>query len=247
VPREQQLADAFVELAGTLVAGSDVVEFLHILARRSVDLLDAAEAGLMLADERGGLRVMASSNERAHLLELFELQSDEGPCLDCYRSGQPLVNEWLDENPGRWPRFSVRARALGFRSAHALPMRWQSEVIGSLNLFRDDAGSLSDADVAMGQALADVATIGILQERTLREARVVSERMQAALSSRVVIEQAKGMVAARGDVSIDEAFELLRRYARNTNSRLHDVAEAAIEGRLGMRDFGWPLKPPEGG
>jgi ANTAR domain/GAF domain len=237
MPRERQLSEAFVELSGSLVAGADVVEFLHLLARRSVDLLDAAEAGLMLADERGGLRVMASSNERAHLLELFELQSDEGPCLDCYRSGQPLVNEWLDQDPGRWPRFSVRARALGFRSAHALPMRWHDQVIGSLNLFRDDAGSLSDADVAMGQALADVATIGILRERSLREAQVVSESLQAALSSRVVIEQAKGMVAARGGVTVDEAFELLRRQARNTNSRLHEVAESVIAGTLGMREL----------
>jgi hypothetical protein len=235
--RERQLSEAFVELSGSLVAGADVVEFLHLLAQRSVDLLDAAEAGLMLADERGGLRVMASSNERAHLLELFELQSDEGPCLDCYRSGQPLVNEWLDEDPGRWPRFSVRARALGFRSAHALPMRWHDQVIGSLNLFRDDAGSLSDADVAMGQALADVATIGILRERSLREAQVVSESLQAALSSRVVIEQAKGMVAARGGVTVDEGFELLRRQARNTNSRLHEVAESVIAGTLGMREL----------
>src|SRR5215210_7721691 len=203
MPRELQVTEAFVELSGTLVAGADVVEYLHILARRAVELLDAAEAGLMLADERGGLRVMASSNERAHLLELFELQSDEGPCLDCYRSGQPLVNEWLDQDPGRWPRFSVRARALGFRSAHALPMRWQDQVIGSLNLFRDDAGSLTDADIAMGQALADVATIGILQERTLQETRAVSESLQFALNSRVVIEQAKGMVAARGGVTVD--------------------------------------------
>lgn len=237
MPRERQLSEAFVELSGSLVAGADVVEFLHLLVRRSVDLLDAAEAGLMLADERGGLRVMASSNERAHLLELFELQSDEGPCLDCYRSGQPLVNEWLDQDPGRWPRFSVRARALGFRSAHALPMRWHDQVIGSLNLFRDDAGSLSDADVAMGQALADVATIGILRERSLREAQVVSESLQAALSSRIVIEQAKGMVAARGGVTVDEAFELLRRQARNTNSRLHEVAECVIAGTLGMKQL----------
>ena len=237
MPRELRLAEAFVELSGNLVAGADVVDFLHVLARRSVDLLDAAEAGLMLADEGGTLRVMASSNERAHLLELFELQSDEGPCLDCYRSGRALINEWLDEDPGRWPRFSVRARALGFRSAHALPMRWENKVIGSLNLFRDDAGSLTEADVAIGQALADVATIGILQERTLREARVVSESLQAALSSRIVIEQAKGMVAARADITIDEAFDLLRRYARSCNSRLHDVAQAAIDGRLHIRDL----------
>jgi hypothetical protein len=237
MPREIRLAQTFVELADTLVADFDVVEFLHVLVGRSVELLDAAEAGLMLADERGGLRVMASSSERAHLLELFELQNDEGPCLDCYRSGRPLVNEWLDQDPGRWPRFSMEARAVGFRSAHALPMRWQNQVIGSLNLFRDDAGSLNDADVAVGQALADVASIGILQERSLREARVVSERMQAALNSRIVIEQAKGVVAARAAITVDEAFGLLRRHARNTNSRLQDVAEAAIDGGLAMRDL----------
>src|SRR3979490_1660126 len=172
--QQHGLAQTRVELAATLVADFDVVDFLHTLALRSTALLDAAEAGVMLADQRGGLRVVASSSERARLLELFELQNEQGPCLDCFRTGDRIVAANLGDDPGRWPLLTVEAVAAGFQSAHSLPLRFRAQVIGALNLFRPQPGLLDDHDLAGVQAMADIATISILQERTLRAARVLA-------------------------------------------------------------------------
>ena len=234
---EHRLTQTLVELADTLVADFDIVDFLHTLANRAVELLDASEAGLMLADQRGGLRMVASSSERARLLELFEIQNEEGPCLDCFKGGSAVIEEDLETNPGRWPLFGAEARASGFRSALALPMRWRNQVIGALNLFRSAPGSLDAAGMVTGQAMADIATIGILQERAVREARIMAEQLQSALHSRVVIEQAKGVLAERAGVNMDEAFQMLRTYARGHNHRLHDVAAATITGALRVGDL----------
>ncbi len=228
----QRLSQVFVELADTLVTEFDVVEFLTTLADRCVELLKAKEAGVVLADEQGVLRSVASSNETARLLDLFELQNQQGPCLDCYRTGQRLVNQSLDDQPERWPQFGPEARRLGFSVVHALPMRLRGRVIGAVNIFGGDGEPLSEADVDIGQALADIATVGLLQERTLREARVLNEQLQAALTSRVAIEQAKGMLAERRQIEMDAAFALLRSYARRTNQRLKDVAQALLTGTL---------------
>lgn len=179
---------------------------------------------------------MASSNETAHLLELFELQNQEGPCLDCYRTGEQQINQPLD----RWPRFGSEARRLGFTTVHALPMRLRGSVIGAVNLFVTGPATLAPADVEVGQALADVATVGLLQERSVREARVLSEQLQAALTSRVVIEQAKGMLAQSLDVEMDTAFGHLRTYARDRNHRLVDVANALLDRSLDVEE----LRPP---
>jgi hypothetical protein len=230
--REPHLVRAFVELADTLVGDFDVVDFLHLLATRSVELLDVAEAGLLLAGPEGTLHVMASSSERTRLLELFQLQNMEGPCLECYRSGTAVVSEDLDADLGRWPIFAPEARASGFASVHALPLRHRDEVIGALNLFRAVTGALSDADAGLGQALADVATIGILQERAVSGGQVSVEQLQAALNSRIIIEQAKGVLAEQAGVDMAEAFDRLRRYARDHNQRLSRVAEDFIEGKL---------------
>lgn len=235
--RDHRLAETFVELADTLVADFDVVDFLHILTMRCVELLDVAEAGLMLADQQGGLRMVASSSERAGLLELFELQNEQGPCLDCFRDGQPVTEEDLSAHPDRWPLFACEALGSGFRSAVALPMRWRDRVIGALNLFRATPGALDEASMHTGRAMADIATIGILQERAVREARVLAEQLQSALSSRVVIEQAKGVLAEKATVSVDHAFQMLRSYARRNNRRLHDVATAMIAGTITIGDM----------
>lgn len=231
--REARLSQTLVELADTLVRDFDVVDFLHTLARSAVELLDVDAAGLVLADQSGRLRVVASSSEEARLLELVEVQNDEGPCLDCYRTGTPVVEEQLDSTD-RWPRFRQEALASGFHSVEAAPMRLRDEVIGALNLFRRSSGRLSDTDSAIGRALADVATIGLLQERSVREARVLAEQLQTALNSRVVIEQGKGVVAERGGLSMESAFEVLRTYARNHNRRLAEVALDIIEGRISI-------------
>jgi GAF domain-containing protein len=230
--REALLAQTLVELADTLVADFDVVELLTLLTDRCVDVLDVGAAGLMLVAPEGDLRVMASSSETMHVLELFELQAQEGPCLDCHRTGQPVVNQDLATVDGRWPRFAAEALAAGFHSVHALPMRLRGSVIGALNLFHVEPGEMRRADVEAEQALADVATIAVLQHRAVLEAQRINEQLNHALNTRVVIEQAKGMVAEREGVNMEQAFMALRNHARNHNLRLADVARDVISGTL---------------
>ena len=232
MPRETLLARTFVELADTLVDDFDVVELLTLLADRCVYVLDVAAAGLMLASPEGELRVMASSSDTVHVLELLELEAREGPCVECYRTGEPVVNQNLRAANERWPVFAKRAVDAGFLSAHAIPMRLRGAVIGALNLFRVDEGDMREVDVVSAQALADVATIGILQHRAVRETSIVNEQLTHALNSRVVIEQAKGVLAERAQLDMEQAFVLLRDYARSHNAKLIDVAHAVVEGRL---------------
>jgi GAF domain-containing protein len=241
MPGQERVSEVFVELADTLVDVFDVVEFLTTLADRSAELLNANEAGVVLADESGTLRSVASSSETARLLDLFELQNEEGPCLDCFRSGTPVVNASLMA-PDRWPSFGPEARRLGFRMAHAVPMRLRERIIGAVNIFTTEETRLTDSDIALARALADIATIALMQERSIREARVLNEQLQAALHSRVVIEQAKGMLAERRQIEMDEAFSLLRRHARDSNQKLSDVAVALLEGTLAADAL--PPPPP---
>src|SRR5580693_5512001 len=224
------LSATFVELTDTLVAGFDVIDFLHVLTDRSVQLLDVSAAGLLLADPRGELRVVAASSEAARLLELFQLQNDQGPCLDCFRSGRPVAAADLAAAATQWPRFAPAARQAGFAAVQALPMRLREQVIGALNLFRADPGALAPADIRVGQALADVATISLLHERSMRHSDTVNEQLQTALNSRVIIEQAKGKLAERLGVDTDQAFSLLRDRARTSNRLLSDLARAFVDG-----------------
>jgi len=230
VTREEQLIEAFVEAADTLVDDFDVIEFLHTVAGRCVQLLDVDAAGLMLADQHGQLHATAASTESARLLELFELQADAGPCMDAYRTGTQVVNADLQANQTRWPRFAEAAQSTGFVSVHALPLRLRATIIGALNLFRAHPGTLSEADVRTGQALADVATIGILAQRGLYQADLLTTQLQNALNSRVTIEQAKGVLAERRGITVDQAFALLRAYARNHNLHLSDLARQIADG-----------------
>src|SRR2546421_1869673 len=205
MPRESLLARTLVELADTLVDDFDVVELLTRLADRCVEVLDVGAAGLMLALPDGNLRVMASSSETMRVLELFEIQAQEGPCLDCHRTGQPVVNQDLATVNGRWPHFAAEALAAGFHSVHALPMRLRGSVIGALNLFHVEPGEMREADIDVAQAFADVATIAILQHRAAQEAQVINEQLTHALNSRIVIEQAKGMIAERLGSDMEES------------------------------------------
>jgi hypothetical protein len=218
------LSNTFVELADTMVADFDVIDFLHLLTDRSVALLSASAAGVVLADPRGELRVAAWSNDAAGLLELFQIQNDQGPCLDCFRTGQPITAADLAGPGQQWPRFAAAAARSGFRAVEALPMRLRDQVVGALNLFWAAPGPFDRAELRIGQALADVATIGLLHERNVRRSETIAEQLQAALNSRVVIEQAKGKLAERRGLDMDQAFILLRDYARNSNQRLTDVA-----------------------
>lgn len=230
----QRLAQVFVELADTLLENFDVVDFLQALTDRCVELLDTDASGLMLTDQRGGLKVMAATLERARVLELFELQVQEGPCLECFATGQAITNVELTgaEATQRWPVFTPAAVEAGFVATHALPMRLRGMVIGALNLFNDQQIHLSDSNLAVGQAMADVATIGLLHQRNTHEQTILSEQLQIALHSRVLVEQAKGALAALADVSVNEAFKKMRAHARAHNMRLSDVATAVVDGTI---------------
>jgi transcriptional regulator with GAF, ATPase, and Fis domain len=229
--RPQQLATIFVEIADTLVDDFDVIEFLQLLADRSVSVVDVSAAGLLITDQRGALRVVAASTEETKLLELFQLQADEGPCLDCFNTGRPVaVADLSAAYEQRWPRFAAEALRTGFSSVHALPMRLRDEVIGALNLFHTEPVVLTQESLALAQALADVATIGLLQERVIRRGEVLAEQLQTALNSRILIEQAKGVIAERNAATVTEAFTLLRRSARERNRRLSDLASDIVDG-----------------
>ena len=231
--REQAVSRAFVALADTLVDDYDIIDMLDQLVAHSVALLAADAAGLLLADPHHQLRVVAASSEDAELMELLQLQNEQGPCLDCYRTGTPVSVPDLAHATTRWPAFTAAAEQAGaFRSVHALPLRLRKEAIGALNLFHTTPGPLPEADLLLGRALADVATIGILQERAIRGGEIVNEQLQTALTSRVVVEQAKGVLAQHHGLSMDAAFDRLRRYSRNRSLRLAEVARQLATGEL---------------
>lgn len=230
--RDDLIGRTFVELADTLVEGYDLLEFLLMLAERSVELLGITEAGVVLADTHGNLRALASSSERMRLLELIELQREDGPCLDSWRTGEATRADDLADAVDRWPHFAPAARDAGFASVYALPLRLRDERIGALNLFADRTSALGVDDEALGQAMADVATIGILHERSIDERTSFADQLKIALRTRVTLEQAKGMVIAQTGLDADGAFELLRTYSRTTRRGLGEVARAVTDRSL---------------
>ena len=233
----ERVAEMFVQVADTLVDDFDLIEFLQMITTHSAEFTDAAAAGLLLGDHEGRLQFMAASDEETRLLELFQVQTHEGPCQDCYRKGTPVVNADLADAADRWPLFAPKAVEAGFRSVHAFPLRLRGERIGALNLFGHQTGQMRDSQVRIVQALADVATIGMLQERAIHRGEVLTEQLQGALNSRVVIEQAKGAIAQRRDVDVDTAFGLIRDYARNRGLRLGAVAHAVLDDPASMPDL----------
>jgi transcriptional regulator with GAF, ATPase, and Fis domain len=223
------ISEAFVDLADTLVADFDIIDFLHVLTDRSVQLLSASAAGVLLVGSNGELQAVAASNEAAGLVELFQIQNDQGPCLDCVRTGLPVTAADLQGQDQRWPRFAAAAVSAGFRTVQALPMRLRDEVVGALNLFGAGTACFSSRDLRVGQAMADVATIGLLQARSVRRSEIAAEQLQGALNSRIIIEQAKGKLAERLSIDMDLAFGMLNGYARNSNQRLTDVARNFVD------------------
>ncbi|NLU75256.1 GAF and ANTAR domain-containing protein [Streptomyces sp. HNM0575] len=227
---EVRLTDVFVEMADTLIDEFDVLDFMHGLSARCVELLDITAAGVMLTDERDSLQLVAASSEKTRLLELFQLQTEQGPCMECFHSGQPVTVSDLSAMGPWWPHFTEAAAEVSFSSVHAVPMRLRSEIIGALNFFDTKAGAMDLEKQRIGQALADVATIGLLQQRAIRQRDNLTEQLQTALNSRIFVEQAKGVLAQRLKVSVDEAFSLLRGEARLRNRRLSDLAQAIVDG-----------------
>lgn len=230
MPKQAVLIRTLVELADSLVADFDIVDLLILLSDRCVEALDVTAAGVMIATPAGDLQVIASSSDAMRGLELFQLQSDQGPCVDAYRSGQPVINQDLHANIGRWPRFTPHAIAAGFRSTHSLPMHLRDQTIGALNMFRADNGTLGSDDVTAAQALADVATIAIIQNQAAASAQVLNDQLSHALNSRIVVEQAKGKISEAARLDMDQAFQHLRHHARTHNLRLTDLARDIATG-----------------
>lgn len=229
--RPERVSAAFVKLTKTLVADYDVLDLLQILVEESVGLLDVSAAGLLLADTRGELQLLASTSEESQLVEIFQLQAGEGPCIECYRSRSVVTVDDL-ASLDSWTTFRKAALSQGFRSVHAIPLRVHGNTIGAMGLFGTTVGALTDEDAAIGQALADVATISLLQQRTLQEINLVNVQLQHALSSRVLIEQAKGVISHTALVDMSEAFKIIRNYARENNRSLRQTAEAVVNRTL---------------
>jgi GAF domain-containing protein len=241
---QHEITRAFVELADTLVDDYDIVDLMHVLAERNVELLEADGAGIILRDARQNLVVVASTSDEADLIELFVLQNSEGPCFDCVNTGDQVVNVPPAEMRRLWPLFMAKLSEHGFGSSHAFPLRLRDEVLGAVNLFSRAETALVEEEIAIAQGLADVATIGLLQQRAVHRQEVLVEQLQAALNSRIVIEQAKGVLAEREGIALSAAFEMMRAYSRRERELLRDTAEAVIYGRLDFDQLGGPTASP---
>jgi GAF domain-containing protein len=241
------LADLFVEVADTLVDEFDLVDFLHHVTSSAAEITTSTAVGLMLADHDGTLKFMASSSEDARLLDLFQLQNAEGPCLDAHRTGEEVADIIIDSAADRWPVFAPRAAELGFGAAHCFPLRLRDQTIGAMNIFRTEPLPLQDEERRVARALADVATIGLMQERAVRRAEELTEQLQFALNSRIVIEQAKGAVARTLDIGVEEAFSVIRGYARGRRRPLTEVAREAVEDRQALQALAESWNPQSQG
>jgi GAF domain-containing protein len=235
--RETRISAAFVAVADTLTTNFDVVDLLHTLVHECVEILEMKAGGLMLADSAGELQLMTSTSEAAAFVEVMQLDAASGPCIDCFTKGAAVSVSEIEEDPSRWPEFGKAALAEGFHSALATPMKLRGRVIGTMNLFGASPGEVSARDAAVAQALADVATIGILQERLVREGHLIEEQLHHALDSRVMIEQAKGVIAHSLSLSMDDAFGLLRKYARDGNLTIRSVAKRVSDRELAVEEI----------
>ena len=236
VTRQALTATTFVEIVDTLVDNFDVIDVLTVLTSRCVELLEAAAAGILLADETKHLRVIGASTEQVELLELFQIQNDEGPCLDCFHTGKVVSNANL-ALPSAWPQFAAESIRNGYPAVCAVPLRLRDVILGCLNLFMSQPIALTEAEVALAQALADVASIAMVQDQATRQAAIREGHLQHALMSRIVIEQAKGMLAERGGLEMEDAFAKLRSFARSNNLGLTEVAEALVAGTRSVEEI----------
>lgn len=235
--RETRISAAFVAVADTLTTDFDAVELLHTLINDCVEILDMNAGGLMLADSTGELHLMTSTSEAAELVEIMQMAASSGPCIDCFNTGSAVAVSDITQETSRWPEFVRVALSQDYRSVLATPMKLRGNVIGTMNLFSFTVGEVSERDAAVAQALADVATIGILQERVIREGHIIEEQLHRALDSRIIIEQAKGVIASSLALTMDEAFALLRTYARDRNLTIRSVSGRVVDQELAVKDM----------
>jgi len=232
--REAQLLKTFAKLADTLVVGYDVVDLLQLLVDTCHDLLDASAAGILLMDRAGELDLVVSTSESSRIVEMMQLGAEAGPCIESFRTGRVISLTDIRHSPPEWSRFRDSTLEQGFASVYAIPLRLRETTIGTLNLLRTATGELQVQDRVAAQAFADVATIGILHERSLRESLIVREQLQGALNSRIIIEQAKGVVAYTRGISTDDAFTLIRNYAKSHQASIADVSRQLVEMTLSI-------------
>lgn len=221
--------DTFVELADTLVSNYDIGEFLYLLVERCQDVLQVDAGGVLLESPDGTLNLAAATSEKMSRLEESEISNNEGPCFEAYRDVKQIVAEDLQLTLEQWPNVTQVALDMDLHSVYAFPLRLRDDCIGALNLYREHPGPFDDRDVRLAQAFADVAAIGILQQRQIIEAQTRADQLQGALNTRVVIEQAKGVLAGKTGVTPDEAFEALRKHARNNRMNVHKLAVRVVE------------------
>jgi GAF domain-containing protein len=231
----ERVAEVCVELSDTLVPHFTPLDHLSTLCERCVELLDITAAATVLSDRPDDRFVVAVAPERSRLREVLAVAATEGPGTDLGGTGQCVLSDAFQDEVDRWRAFGRAATAAGFESAHALPLRCRAEVVGMLALLHEHPHRVSDADHHLGQLLADTATIGLLQHRAVSTAEGVQAQLQCALTSRVLIEQAKGVLAQQGHVDVDDAFHVMRRYARAHNLRLVDVARTVTTGHTDFR------------
>jgi GAF domain-containing protein len=232
--REARISAAFVSVADTLTTEYDMVDLLHTLVSECAGILGMEAGGLMLVDGNGDLQLMTSTSEAADLVEVMQLAAAAGPCIDCFRTGVAVSVREISESQ-QWPKFRTTAMEQGFHSVLATPMKLRGKILGTMNLFGITAGEVTPRDAAVAQALADVATIGILQERVIQEGHLIEGQLHRALDSRILIEQAKGVIANELSLSMDDAFNLLRKYARDRNLTISSVSEQVSNRAISVR------------
>lgn len=230
--REERINEAFLKVADTLMDSYDIVDLLSTLVHECADLLGRQAGGIMIVDVAGDLELLASTSEAAEFVEVMQIAAGRGPCVECFDTGKPVAVPDISTAGERWPQFQAAALASGFRSLHATPMRLRDKVVGTMNLMGTEVGGLDERDIALAQALADVAIIGILQERSLRDPRILSEQLHLALDSRVLLEQAKGVLAHTLGLDMEGAFNTLRSYARTNRVPLREVAEGVVTRKI---------------
>lgn len=229
VSRERKVSELYVRLSDTLVSGYDVSEFLQMLVEGCKDVLEVDVVGVLLEKRDGELSVSAASDEEMRTLEALELQTRGGPCFDAYTQQQQVVVEDLEACRDRWPQFVEKALDLGFRCGHAFPLRRREDTLGALDMYKEAPAPFTEDDVHLAQSLADIATIAIVNQRTVRDAEILAEQLQTALHSRVLIEQAKGVLAGREGISPEEAFDRIRRHCRNSHETMRDVSRQVVD------------------
>jgi GAF domain-containing protein len=243
--REERINGAFLKVADTLMDSYDVVDLLSTLVHECTDLLGRQGGGILIADATGDLELLASTSEAAEFVEVMQLAAGSGPCVDCFTTGKAVAVTDIAESGERWPKFRTAALDRGFRSLHATPMRVRGKVVGTMNLLGTETGGLDERDVALAQALADVAIIGILQERSLRDPRILSEQLHLALDTRVLVEQAKGVLAHTLGLDMEAAFNTLRGHARRNGMPLREVAEGVVDRSIDVSILAATSEKPE--